>query len=133
MKKVLLLFAAVLMSVACFAKDKDKNPNDYPLSAHVVALTAFGDGQSRQSMSSVQFLIGNNLYVAGQECVSRVSVGTDVRVKFETNKGSKIGGALLYGPYAGQHRASETGQKLRVLTGDGQTCTTHILGVQEVK
>jgi hypothetical protein len=104
------------------ASPKDKNnPADYPLTAHVISFvrtvnnTSFTgtsggtpiNGDIDSSSVSVQFRIGDLLYTCGFGCRKHVQVGTDVHARVQKNK-------------------------LYILTDDGQTCDSHIRGVQEI-
>ncbi len=116
-----LLFAELAL-----AKNK-KDPAEYPLSAHVLAIDShggvsgistssynsqtgqwtYGHGTVTTSDYTVQFRIGNLLYTGGYGCRKKVQVGTDVHARLEKNK-------------------------LFILTDDGQTCDTRIRDVEEL-
>jgi hypothetical protein len=111
------------------AKKDKKDPQQYPLTAHVVSAertytpgtysqTSAYDPQTGQWVyghasssgsadATVQFQIGNLLYTGGYRCRKHVQVGTDVHARLEKNK-------------------------LFILTNDGQTCDTHVRGVSEI-
>lgn len=118
--------ALLLFTGFALAKNK-KDPTEYPLSAHVLAIDShggvssvstssynyqtrqwtYGNGTVDSSDSTVQFRIGNLLYTGGYACRRHVQVGTDVHARIEKNK-------------------------LFILTDEGETCTTRIHGVHEV-
>jgi hypothetical protein len=120
MKKMIVVF--LLFTGLAVAKNDKKNPADYPLTAHVVSSNRTGTdasivtrnnngtltyGDIDSSDATVQFRIGDLLYTCGFGCRRHVQVGTDVHARVEK-------------------------RKLYILTDDGQTCDSHIRGVQEI-
>ncbi len=105
MKKTLL----VILMFAGLALAKDKNPADYPLTAHVLSATGAADANPLEKTNpfTVRFQIGNLVYTCGWKCIKHVQVGTDVHARAEK-------------------------RKLHILTDDGQTCDTHVESVSEV-
>ena len=126
MKMVIAVPIALLLFTGFVVAKNKKDPAEYPLSAHVLAVDShggvsavstssynyqtrqwtYGSGTVDSSDSTVQFRIGNLLYTGGYGCRRHVQVGTDVHARLEKNK-------------------------LFVLTDDGETCTTRIRGVHE--
>lgn len=106
MKKVFLV-GCFLCAIGVSAKDK--NPADYPLTAHVISATGAADANPLEKTEpwTVRFQIGNLIYTCGPTCRRRVQVGSNVHARLEK-------------------------QRLHVLTDDGQTCDTHIESVSEV-
>jgi hypothetical protein len=121
LSQMLVLVVLVFTGFAVAKSNDKKNPAEYPLTAHVVSSergtsTSFSTrssdgtevkGDIDSSDPTVQFRIGNLLYTAGYGCRKHVQVGTDVHARVEKNK-------------------------LYILTYDGQTCDTHVRGVQEL-
>lgn len=105
MKKTIV----VVLLLSVFALSKDKNPTDYPLSAHVLSATGAADANPLEKTNpfTVRFQIGNLVYTCGWKCLKHVQVGTDVHARVEK-------------------------RKLHILTDDGQTCDTHVESVSEV-
>lgn len=115
-----MIAVALLFSGFAVAKNKDKNPADYPLNAHVISSNrggtdagsvTYGNGTAStvdsSGESTVHFRIGDLLYIGGWGCRRHVQVGTNVHARVEKNK-------------------------LYILTDDGETCVTHLRGVQEI-
>jgi hypothetical protein len=102
-------FILVVLLLTGFALAKDKNPADYPLTAHVVSVNTITTAHPSEETApwTVQFRVGDLLYSCGIDCRKHVQVGTDVHARVEKNK-------------------------LYILTDDGQTCDTHIRGVHEI-
>jgi|ERR1700688_2018306 len=105
MKKTIL----IVLLLAGHAPAKDKNPADYPLSAHVLSATGATDANPLEKTTpfTVRFQIGNLVYTCGWKCIKHVQVGTDVHARLEK-------------------------RKLHILTNDGQTCDTRVESVSEV-
>ena len=92
---------------------KNRNPADYPLTAHVVSRGrgssdfAVGGRLEASVPTVVKFQIGNILYVTDDmHCLNNVQVGSDVRARIK-------------------------GQFLHVLTDEGKDCMTGIEGQYE--
>jgi hypothetical protein len=105
MKKAI---AAVLL-LSGLALAKDKNPVDYPLTAHVLSATGAADSNPLEKTNpfTVRFQIGNLVYTCGWKCLKHVQVGSDVHARLEK-------------------------RKLHILTDDGRSCATHVESVIEV-
>lgn len=93
--------------VTLFAKDK--NPDDYPLTAHVLSATGSAEANplDKTTPFTVRFQIGNLVYTCGWRCLKRVQVGSDVHARIEK-------------------------PKIHILTNDGQTCETRVESVVEI-
>ena len=106
MKKAIL----AVMLLRGFALAKDKNPADYPLTAHVISATGVAEANPLEKTSpwTVRLRIGNLTYTCGWRCLKHAQVGTDVHARVEK-------------------------RKLYLLTDDGQTCETRIESVSETQ
>jgi hypothetical protein len=104
MKPTLSILLSLTLCASAFAKNKDTNPADYPLTAHVIQ----SGMNPSYDLVTVEFQAGNLVYVTGFACRHKVQVGADVRVRVED-------------------------RKIHVLAADGQTCSTHIQAILEVR
>jgi hypothetical protein len=88
---------------------KDKNPADYPLTAHVLSATgnAAANPLDKTTPFTVRFQVGNLVYTCGWRCLKHVQVGSDVHARIEK-------------------------RKIHILTDDGQTCETRVESVIEL-
>jgi hypothetical protein len=106
MKKTIL----TVLLLTGFALAKDKNPADYPLTAHVLSVNTYTTAAaSSEDMApwTAQFRVGNLVYTTGTGCHKRVQVGADVRARADK-------------------------RTFYVLTDDGHNCDAHIRGVREI-
>lgn len=104
---IVAVIITMAMSTALFAKDK--NPADYPLTAHVLSATGAADANplDKTTPFTVRFQVGNLVYTCGWRCLKHVQVGSDVHARVEK-------------------------RKIHILTDDGQTCETHVESVVEL-
>jgi hypothetical protein len=106
MKKTIL--AVLLLAGLAFAKDK--NPADYPLTAHVVSVNTYTTAAATSDDMApwtAQFRVGNLVYTTGMGCHKHVQVGADVHARVDK-------------------------KTFYVLTDDGHSCDAHIRGVREI-
>lgn len=100
---------AVLL-LAGFAFAKDKNPADYPMTAHVLSVNTYTTAAAPSEATApwtAQFRVGNLIYTTGTGCHKHVQVGADVH--------ARVNKSTFY-----------------VLTDEGHSCDAHIRGVREI-